>query len=35
VVSHSFWNSAKGFLEVILVFLAGLECGKPLRGGVF
>ena len=35
VVSHSFWNSAKGFLEVMLVFLAVLECGKPLRGGVF
>jgi hypothetical protein len=33
VVSHSFWKSAKGFLEVImLVFHAVFECGKPLRG---
>ncbi len=32
VVSHSFWNSAKGFLEVMLVCLTGFGSGKPLRG---
>jgi len=32
VVSHSFRNSLKGFLEIMRVFSQFLECGKPLRG---